>query len=396
MYILMPLFAAGMLLGAPAAHVDAIHTDSAHGIVIGVPNPTQNMPADFYSLCAVEGSNSTGCAQAILNETNAAVTSQGGQPFYLPPDYTSLSSDEQLFLLTNLDRGAFGLGLVAGLNATLTADAQLGADNLTDPNVSFPFAYTDMGWNGNWADDINPLASNFNWMFDDGPGSGNIDCTTADPKGCWGHRDNLLTNWNATLADNGWNANGSLSYQLIEGTGAVPATLAHNGSYTTMMMAVQGTPPVTYTWNQALNNYQGQSPWSATKTGNNPPSPTPPPPAAAGTLWRVANTNPVYIVTSGYTLYHIPSPLAFHDLQAQWDAIHIVSSLPNIALSSSMAIPTGSLWRVQNQNAVYMVTPENTLYHIPNPSFFRAFNNQWSNVRVVGQLPALSISSSFA
>jgi hypothetical protein len=30
------------------------------------------------------------------------------------------------------------------------------------------------------------------WMYDDGPGSGNLDCTQGDPSCCWGHRHDVL------------------------------------------------------------------------------------------------------------------------------------------------------------------------------------------------------------
>jgi hypothetical protein len=32
-------------------------------------------------------------------------------------------------------------------------------------------------------------------MYDDGPDSPNIDCTSAGAPGCWGHRDNILASW---------------------------------------------------------------------------------------------------------------------------------------------------------------------------------------------------------
>src|SRR5438445_624555 len=30
------------------------------------------------------------------------------------------------------------------------------------------------------------------WMYDDGPGSGNLDCPRAGASGCWGHRHDIL------------------------------------------------------------------------------------------------------------------------------------------------------------------------------------------------------------
>lgn len=37
-----------------------------------------------------------------------------------------------------------------------------------------------------------PLAAMYGWMYYDGPGGFNLDCTSSDSSGCWGHRDNIL------------------------------------------------------------------------------------------------------------------------------------------------------------------------------------------------------------
>jgi hypothetical protein len=46
---------------------------------------------------------------------------------------------------------------------------------------------------GNWAGgDSSTLEADFDWMYDDGLGSGNLDCTPADQSGCWGHRHDTV------------------------------------------------------------------------------------------------------------------------------------------------------------------------------------------------------------
>ncbi len=420
----MPFLTAGLFLAAPAAHTPLIRADASQTIATATPNPAQNISPDFYTLCNTDGANSSGCTQAILKETDAALIAQGGQPFTLPANYASLSQTQQLFLLTNLDRGAFHLSLATGLNATLDTDAQIGVTDGTDPTTSLPQSFQDIMWDSNWAENINPLAANFNWMFDDGPDSGNIDCTASDPNGCWGHRDNFLTEFHQTLLNYGWDTQDALAYSLIEGTGASPSTPTQYGSDTTMLMIAESPPALTYTWAQMLANYQGVSPWITSNSSEPTPSPTPSPapspapsptpsptpspapspapttPSApsptVGSLWRITNTDPVYIVTTSHTLYHIPSPLAFQDLHASWSAVNVESALPNLPGVTSMAIPTGSLWRVAHTHPVYMVTPQNMLYHIPNPTFFQAFNDRWNQVHIVNQLPSLTIASSFS
>ena len=39
-----------------------------------------------------------------------------------------------------------------------------------------------------------PLAAIYGWMYYDGPGGFNLDCTSSDSSGCWGHRDIILDN----------------------------------------------------------------------------------------------------------------------------------------------------------------------------------------------------------
>ena len=51
-------------------------------------------------------------------------------------------------------------------------------------------------WESNWAWGTEPaLGSDDGWMYDDGVGGPNGDCTSSNHSGCWGHRDNILTNF---------------------------------------------------------------------------------------------------------------------------------------------------------------------------------------------------------
>jgi len=36
------------------------------------------------------------------------------------------------------------------------------------------------------------LLADYDWMYDDGPGSPNLDCPSASVSGCWDHRRNIL------------------------------------------------------------------------------------------------------------------------------------------------------------------------------------------------------------
>jgi len=43
--------------------------------------------------------------------------------------------------------------------------------------------YASANWAGGWG---NPLGADYAWMYDDGPGSSNLDCRTGFSRGCWG------------------------------------------------------------------------------------------------------------------------------------------------------------------------------------------------------------------
>lgn len=132
-------------------------------------------------------------------------------------------------------------------------------------------------------------------------------------------------------------------------------------------------------------------------TNSDPAIPTiNPPQYAVGSLWKTPNNPAVYIVTSSQTLYHVPSALAFNDLHLNWSAIQVVSELPNLPMSTTQQYPPGSFYRVAGTSPVYIVTPGNTLYHVPNPAEFVAFGGTWSAIHVVSQLPNLPISETFS
>ena len=81
-------------------------------------------------------------------------------------------------------------------------------------------------------------------MYDDGPGSGNIDCTASSPASCWGHRDNEL----------GYNASRLAAAHGVLIMGAAQATPAADSPWTSdaMVLAIANTTPAfTYTWAQA-------------------------------------------------------------------------------------------------------------------------------------------------
>jgi hypothetical protein len=157
-----------------------------------VPDPGANRTLSDATnqTCFSEPASQT-CVTDALGDLNAARESEGVLPMVLPGDWGSLAIPQQLLVLSNLERVDRGLVPIEGLTANLNVNAQTGAS--TDQDPTFDNDYGDeasANWEGGY---VSPLLSNFAWMYDDGLGSGNLDCSQSDQSGCWGHRHDILT-----------------------------------------------------------------------------------------------------------------------------------------------------------------------------------------------------------
>jgi hypothetical protein len=106
---------------------------------------------------------------------------------------------EQLLVISNLERVDRGLRPVSARTVQLDALARNGAERDTDPPPPNPMpsgAAAASLWAGAGT---SVLLDDFYWMYDDGPGSGNVDCRHATDPGCWGHRRGILTPYEAPL-----------------------------------------------------------------------------------------------------------------------------------------------------------------------------------------------------
>ncbi|MGO9027201.1 MAG: hypothetical protein ACLQOZ_01025, partial [Acidimicrobiales bacterium] len=212
-----------------------------------VNDPPASIPPspDFLNVCYPH-TTSSACTQEILEATTAARAQEGLGPMQLPGNFALLTPAEQLFVLADVERVDRGLPPFVGLDSTLSADAGSAAVSGIDPTpAALPAGDSTIAWGSNWAENGNPLGSNYYWMYDDGPGSGNIDCTATDTSGCWGHRQNIL---------------GLTSYQdeyggtLLMGA-AEDASASHGGwvSDTQLFVLASGpVPALEYTWAQAV------------------------------------------------------------------------------------------------------------------------------------------------
>jgi len=160
------------------------------GVVgLGALTVVQTPIATTASSCATSGyDNSPGCTQASLDQLNQGRASEGLAPESLPADWYGLSPAQQLLVATNSERTVRGLAALTE-NSSLDGDAAQGASSGTDPSPSQNY----QSWGSNWAGDYqNALEAAYAWVYNDGPGSPNVDCTPSNPAGCNGHRKNVL------------------------------------------------------------------------------------------------------------------------------------------------------------------------------------------------------------
>jgi hypothetical protein len=247
--------AALMVAGAAIAAVP--HTASHKGI-LPPRNPSRSLrPKPFFlfsSQCA-HGRDGGGCNRLELKATSRArklLEKMGGMSFSVAA-YEKLTPVEQLFVTVNLERTARGLPPAVVLSRSLDKVAQAGANADSDPNlkrVHNPLPgggqWIELGgnWAGGWG---NALGANYAWMYDDGLGSDNGECTKTNKRGCWGHRDNILGTFGNRARCGGRRS------ELAMGAGHVTRGKEFGDSETELLAGVCGPAPtdVVMTWAKA-------------------------------------------------------------------------------------------------------------------------------------------------
>jgi hypothetical protein len=155
-------------------------------------NPLSNLPDPFVSTCYNNRYGSVSCMESEIAAIDSARAGEGVVALNWPSSMYSLSPDEQEFVLADEERVGRGLSAISGLTSGASQVATEAAQANEDPDgfgVPGSIAYAS-----NWAEDYGSLGSMFDWMYNDGLGSFNLDCTTANSTGCWIHRDNILLN----------------------------------------------------------------------------------------------------------------------------------------------------------------------------------------------------------
>ena len=255
----LPLVLALAPSASSAAAAPAIRTAPAAASAPPVPatkasqgilppgNPPANIAPNPNFLNDCSGSqydDSTGCVNATLQAIANGRQAEGLPGMILPTDWYQLSPQEQLFVSTNLERTVRGLPALTAMATSLDQSAQIGAAQSNDPSPAAGFPWSQ--WGSNWAGAVgNPLEADFFWMYDDGLGSSNIDCTTSDPSGCWGHRDNVLLALSCTPCE--------------MGTGYVSTGYEGYPSWAELLVDTSGAPAVDFSWSQVTPYLPGNA-----------------------------------------------------------------------------------------------------------------------------------------
>ena len=184
--------------GAPARALSPAPTPATMAVngsgssALGDPTANIAPSPDFLTSCSGSSyDDSSACVSAALGAISNARKQEGLPAMVLPTDWAQLTGQQQLFAATDLERTVRGLPPLTGMASALDQAAAAAASANSDPSPPAGFAWST--WGGNWAGAVgNPLEAVYFWMYDDGPGSYNIDCTPANSSGCWGHRNNIL------------------------------------------------------------------------------------------------------------------------------------------------------------------------------------------------------------
>jgi len=219
-----------------AAHAKKARRNPRHNVA---PRP------NYLPVCSERGYHSHACVkQELAAIRNARRLEHVKHPrMILPSNFAHLSTAEQVFVVTDLERVGRGIRPFRGLTKSLSNIAHASAVSNTDPMLATTTMRT-LGiyeYGSIWASDLGPLGADYDWMYNDGYGKSqvNIACPTRGAAGCWGHRENIIGSYSGLPV-------------LIAGAGtSTPA----GRSVTELLAGSSGkTPQFTYTWKNALRH----------------------------------------------------------------------------------------------------------------------------------------------
>ena len=166
--------------------------------IVPPSNPPVNIPPQVMPACSVTpvDDTSAGCIDSVLHNINYARDLEGLGPLVLPSGYATDLVPTQQLIITDEERGDRGLSEFTGIDPVLNTPALTAAGSDSDPVPPNGFDYTTAG--SIFALDYTPLGADYAWMYNDGYGGTNLECTSPSDSDCWGHRDNILGPWVTT------------------------------------------------------------------------------------------------------------------------------------------------------------------------------------------------------
>jgi hypothetical protein len=190
------LAVAAACIAAPLASPLAAGAVGA-GATAAAPNPAANIPIGPLPQSCDRAPTGAACEGVAIARLNSARAKLGLGPYLLPKGFVALSPARQWLILANLDRIAYARRPIRGLTLQLDASARQGAQAREDPDpsslVSGLPGQSQIAFASNWAGGQgNALLAYYGWMYDDGYGSVNLDCSSPTAPGCWGHRQDVL------------------------------------------------------------------------------------------------------------------------------------------------------------------------------------------------------------
>src|SRR4051812_37116998 len=165
---------------AAAATVITLPLGAAGAATFNDPPPNAAPSPPHWALCLQQGRNTQACTDTIVRAIDQARSLEGVGPMTLPAGFASLTTEQQTFVVSNLERVDRGLppvaGMVDSLNQLAGGAAAADADPMLPGWTVGPFQVN--GWSSIWAGDLNALAADYDWMYSDGwspRGSYNLD-----------------------------------------------------------------------------------------------------------------------------------------------------------------------------------------------------------------------------
>lgn len=226
-------------------HVSPVRNPSANE----APSPPGGTGCRSYGLSVLLASpdNSDACIAGALAALDNSRANEGLAPLSFDiAAFAAMPTYEQIFAITDLERLSRGLVPAAYLTTQLDTASQLGANTSSDPQLPSTLAggavpvWSTSNWQGG---DSNVLWADDTWLYDDGFGSSNADCTGPGSPGCWVHRHNtLLPNPPAGcyLAMGAASRGLSFADMLVQGCGPPPPDQVLSWSSTLSSLAGSG------------------------------------------------------------------------------------------------------------------------------------------------------------